>query len=56
MKEKGKKPAVIAPPPDTSNVIDLIEALKKSLGKQVAAPPPKHAAPSAQVHRKRAKS
>jgi DNA end-binding protein Ku len=56
MKAKGKKPAVIAPLPDTSNVIDLMEALKKSLGKKGAASPPKHAAASARVHRKHAKS
>jgi DNA end-binding protein Ku len=31
-KEKGEKPTVTAPPPEPSNVIDLMEALKKSLG------------------------
>ena len=40
-KEKGKKPAVIAPPPDTSNVIDLMEGSKRSLGEKGAVPPPK---------------
>jgi DNA end-binding protein Ku len=30
-KEKGEKPTVTAPPPEPSNVIDLMEALKKSL-------------------------
>jgi len=36
-KEKGEKTTVAAPPPDTSNVIDLMEALKKSLNKKGAA-------------------
>jgi DNA end-binding protein Ku len=39
-KEKGEKPKPIAPPPDTSNVIDLMEALKKSLGGKGAKSPP----------------
>ena len=55
-KEKGKKPAVIAPPPDTSNVIDLMEALKRSLGKKGAVPPPKQPAASGGVHKRRAKA
>ena len=36
-KEKGEKTTVAAPPPETSNVIDLMEALKKSLNKKGAA-------------------
>jgi DNA end-binding protein Ku len=43
-KERGEKTTVAAPPPDTSNVIDLMEALKKSLGKKGAAASPKAAA------------
>src|SRR5215471_12742381 len=35
-KEKGEKPTVTAPPPEPSNVIDLMEALKKSLGAKAA--------------------
>jgi DNA end-binding protein Ku len=42
-KEKGEKTTVAAPPPDTSNVIDLMEALKKSLGNKGAAAPKKPA-------------
>jgi len=53
MKEKGKEPEVVAPPPDTTNVIDLMDALKKSLGKK--APPAKSAAAAAKVHKKRAR-
>ena len=34
VKEKGKEPEIVAPPPDTTNVIDLMDALKKSLGKK----------------------
>ncbi len=36
-KERGEKP-VTAPPPEDTNVIDLMEALKKSLGRKGAAP------------------
>jgi DNA end-binding protein Ku len=35
-KEKGEKPTVTAPPPEPSNVIDLMEALKKSLSAKSA--------------------
>jgi DNA end-binding protein Ku len=38
-KEAGKGTEVIPPPPDTTNVIDLMEALKKSLAKKGAAAP-----------------
>jgi DNA end-binding protein Ku len=51
-KEKGKEPEFVAPPPDTTNVIDLMEALKKSLGKK---PPAKRAAAVSKVHRKRSR-
>ena len=34
MKERGHEPEVVAPPADTTNVIDLMEALKRSLGKK----------------------
>jgi DNA end-binding protein Ku len=37
-KEAGKGTEVIPPPPDTTNVIDLMEALKKSLAKKGASP------------------
>ena len=30
-KEKGEAPTEVEPPPDTSNVVDLMEALRKSL-------------------------
>ncbi len=47
-KEKGEKTTVAAPPPDTSNVIDLMDALRKSLkGKGAAAAKPKAAASKA---------
>ena len=42
-KEKGKEPETIEPPADTTNVIDLMDALKKSLGKK---------APAQSAHRK----
>jgi DNA end-binding protein Ku len=42
-KEAGKETEVIPPPPDTTNVIDLMDALKKSLAKKGA-----HAAPAKQ--------
>jgi DNA end-binding protein Ku len=45
-KEKGEKTTVAAPPPDTSNVIDLMEALKKSLNKKGAAAKSKPASAS----------
>ena len=56
-KEKGERPVAVAPPAEPSNVIDLMAALKKSLG----APPArrdtrtKTAAAHAKTHRKRAR-
>ena len=56
-KEKGERPVAVAPPVEPSTVIDLMAALKKSLG----APPgrgqtrTKTAAASAKTHRKRAR-
>jgi DNA end-binding protein Ku len=38
-KEKGEKPTAIAPPAEPSNVIDLMAALKKSLGAKGAMAP-----------------
>lgn len=38
-KEKGEKPTVAAPPADTTNVIDLMDALKKSLSRKGSPPP-----------------
>ena len=57
MKEKGRKPTVIAPPADTSNVIDLMDALKKSIGKKgpATASAPRHAAASSRTHKKRSR-
>ena len=37
MKEIGKEPEIVAPPADTTNVIDLMDALKRSLGKKAPA-------------------
>ena len=57
-KEKGEKPTVAAPPAEPSNVIDLMAALKKSLGGKAAAPkkpPPKSAAIRAKTEKKRAR-
>jgi DNA end-binding protein Ku len=53
-KEKDKEPEIVAPPPETTNVIDLMDALKKSLGKK--APPAKSAPAGAKVHKKKARS
>ncbi len=55
MKEHGKAPAVIAPPPDTSNVIDLMAALKQSLGKRAPAPSIKRAAAASRTSKKRSR-
>ena len=55
-KEKGEKPTVTAPPAEPSNVIDLMAALKKSLGAKGAPPkrtPPKNAAVSTKTPKKR---
>ena len=57
-KEKGEKPTVAAPAAEPSNVIDLMAALKKSLGAKGAAPktpPPKNAAVRAKTPKKRAR-
>ena len=56
-KEKGEKPTTVAPPAEPSNVIDLMAALKKSLGGKGAAPktPPKSAAARAKSPKKRAR-
>ena len=56
-KEKGERPAVVAPPAAPSNVIDLMAALKKSLGAHPAGEKPRTrtAAASARTHKKRAK-
>ena len=45
------------PPPEATNVIDLMEALKKSLGKKAPAKsaPRKSAAASRKVHKKRSR-
>jgi len=56
-KEKGEKPTVVAPPAEPSNVIDLMAALKKSLGAKGAAArqAPKTAAASTKTHKKHAR-
>jgi DNA end-binding protein Ku len=62
-KEKGQRPVAVAPPAEPSNVIDLMAALKKSLGAPAAhAKTTAHgktrtrtAAASAKTHRKRAR-
>jgi DNA end-binding protein Ku len=54
-KEKGQKPAVVAPPASPSNVIDLMAALKKSLGAHPSREKTKTAAASARTHKKRAR-
>ena len=56
-KEKGEKPTVVAPPAEPSNVIDLMAALKKSLGAKRVPPkqPPRSAAVSAKTYKKRAR-
>jgi DNA end-binding protein Ku len=57
-KEKGERPKVVAPPAAPSNVIDLMAALKKSLGaKPGAHERPRHrtAAAAAKTHRKKSR-
>ncbi|HEX3487663.1 MAG TPA: Ku protein [Micropepsaceae bacterium] len=57
-KEKGEKPTVVAPPAEPSNVIDLMAALKKSLGAKGATPKtpaPKNAPARAKAPKKRAR-
>jgi DNA end-binding protein Ku len=55
-KEKGEKPTAIAPPAEPSNVIDLMAALKKSLGAKgaTAKAPPKSATTRSKSAKKRA--
>ena len=57
MKEKGKEPEVVAPPADTTNVIDLMDALKKSLGKKAPAKsePVKRAAASRKIPKRKSR-
>jgi len=62
MKEKGREPEIVEPPPDTTNVIDLMDALKKSLGKKAPAKSAhansthaKSAAAASKVHKKRSR-
>src|SRR5262249_10471367 len=55
MKEHGRTPAVIAPPADTTNVIDLMAALKQSLGKRAPAPSVKRAAAASRSPKKRSR-
>ena len=56
-KEKGERPVAVAPPAEPSNVIDLMAALKKSLGAPAARRETrtKTAAAHAKTHRKRAR-
>ena len=56
-KEHGEKPVAVAPPAEPSNVIDLMAALKKSLGAKAPAskPAPKAATKHAAAHSKPAK-
>lgn len=56
-KEKGEKPTTVAPPAEPSNVIDLMAALKKSLGAKAAPPksPPKNTAVRSKGAKKRAR-
>jgi DNA end-binding protein Ku len=54
-KEKGQKPAVVAPPASPNNVIDLMAALKKSLGAHPPRKKTKTAAAYARAHKKRAR-
>jgi len=56
-KEHGEKPIAAAPPAEPSNVIDLMAALKKSLGTKAptSKAAPKHAAARAKPAKKRAK-
>jgi DNA end-binding protein Ku len=62
MKEKGKEPEIVEPPSDTTNVIDLMDALKKSVGKKAPAKSAhaksthaKSSAPASKVHKIRSR-
>lgn len=57
MKEKGKEPEIVAPPADTTNVIDLMDALKRSLGKKSPAKsePTKHAAAARKLPKRKSR-
>jgi DNA end-binding protein Ku len=57
MKEKGKEPEVVAPPADTTNVIDLMDALKRSLGKKAPAKsePAKRAAAARKIPKRKSR-
>ena len=52
-KKKGHKPAKVAEPDDT-NVVDLMEALRASLGAKAGAKPKRKAAPSAKAKPRKA--
>lgn len=54
-KEQGERPVSVAPPATPSNVIDLMAALKKSLGAKPETEKPRTAAASSRTHRKRAR-
>jgi DNA end-binding protein Ku len=53
-KEKGEKP-VSAPPPEETNVIDLMDALKKSLKNKGHMPPAKSASRAGGAKRRHAR-
>jgi DNA end-binding protein Ku len=57
MKEKGKEPEVVASPADTTNVIDLMDALKRSLGKKAPAKsePAKRAAAARKIPKRKSR-
>jgi DNA end-binding protein Ku len=57
MKEKGQEPEVVEPPADTTNVIDLMDALKRSLGKKAPAKsePAKRAAAARKVPKRKSR-
>jgi DNA end-binding protein Ku len=57
MKEKGEEPEIVAPPADTTNVVDLMDALKRSLGKKAPATsaPARHAAAARKVPKRKSR-
>jgi DNA end-binding protein Ku len=57
MKEKGREPEIVAPPADTTNVVDLMDALKRSLGKKAPAKsaPTRHAAAARKVPKRKSR-